>query len=123
MTTSKSITGKLTKKQNNIINDICELQEQMKDIKEIMDRMKDSIDLPAGKYITNQKHTLNVVDVQIYADITPVDMHTALKRMKIGKRWVECVKVNLTMLKKVLPGNVIEDLREEKCIQVRSTYK
>ena len=102
-----------------IIDDtIKELQVSLKEIKGKLDAQLDP-----GKYITKKGRGVTVSETTTYTDMDPVETRKLLKTKRFGKKFYECVKVNISCVKRYLSDVEIATLRDSKGISRRYCFK
>ncbi len=82
------------------------MQEQLKGIKEDLSTQD------PGKYITEAGRSVTISESPKFSDVTPEAAKKALREKRLGKNFMECIKVVITPLKRYLSDQEIGTLRE-----------
>lgn len=93
------------------------LQEQFKGIKEDLSKSK------PGKYITEEGHSVTISETPKYTDIQPETAKKALREKRLGKNFMECIKVVIAPLKRYLSDQEIGTLREVDSYTRKYSFK
>jgi len=86
-----------------------EIKKLAKDFKEVKSELDDELD--KGTFVTSKGHALTISCSKRYSDIAPEEAKTALRKKRLGKNFMNCIKVNLTELRKLLTDEEINKLR------------
>ena len=98
----------------------CKLNKEIKERNERLSEIKDELDITKpGTYRNEANDELVVSETEQFSDIAPQDVLAYLRKKKMGKRIWECVKVQLTPLRKVIPEDKIDEMR----IKLRTTFR
>jgi hypothetical protein len=109
----------------NLINAGAKLDENIKaltkEFKAIKDELKDKLD--KGTYVTSKGRALTISCSKKYSDIQPEKAKEALRKKRLGRNFMHCVKVNLTELRKLLTDADIKNLRVAAGSIVKMSFK
>jgi len=106
------------------INKAVRLDKQMKAFKLELDAIKTELDAAEpGKYLTEEGNTLTISESPKFSDVTPDDAKKALREKRLGKNFHECIKVNVTCLKRFLSDQELGILRDVVTYTRRYSFK
>lgn len=92
-------------------------QTKLKGIKEDLSTQK------PGKYITEEGRLVTISEAPKYTDIPPETAKKALREKRLGKNFMECIKVVVTPLKRYLSDQEIGTLREVDSYTRKYSFK
>ena len=86
----------------------CKLAKEKKAIEARLAEIKKEIQLiEPGTYYNEAGDTLTIAETIKFTDISPKSVLSYLKKNRMANRFPECVKVQITPLKKIVPESVI----------------
>lgn len=102
----------------------CKLNKQKKELEKRLEAIKEEMGLKdEGTYTNEAGDELNIAEVEKFTDIEPKKVLTWLKNNGMSARFSECVKVQLTPLKKLVPESVYTKWRKPLDPSTRWTWK
>jgi hypothetical protein len=101
----KGNTAKLINRGCAINDEIKELGEELKEIKAKLTKLE------KGTYATAAGSVLSVSVTEKFEDISPAKVEEELKKIRQGRKFFDCIKIQITPLKKILPSDVIKKLK------------
>lgn len=118
------MSKKLIGKRGLLLAEGCKLGKEKKAIDERMKEIKKSLKInEAGSYTNAAGDVLIVAAYEQFTEIDGKEVLDYLKTQKMGKRIWECLKVQVTPLKKLIPDEVIDGMRSVKGISLRYCFK
>jgi hypothetical protein len=118
------MSKKLVGKRGLLLAEGCKLSKEKKEIENRIKEIKKGLRISeAGSYTNDAGDVLVVAASEQYTEIDGKEVLAYLKTQKMGKRVWECLKVQVTPLKKLVPDEVIDKLREVKGISLRYCFK
>ena len=113
------------KETAQLINAGAKLDEKIKaltkEFKEIKEDLKERLD--KGTYVTKGGRSLTISCSKKYSDIPPEKAKEALRKKRLGRNFLNCVKVNLTELRKLLSDADIKELRVSAGSIIKMSFK
>jgi len=95
-----------------LINTGCKLDKLKKDCETRLDGIKTELEvLRLGKHVTPEGNSVTISETAVYTEIDPEEAKRALREKRLGKSFMECVKVNVTCLKRFLSDQELSSLR------------
>ena len=97
-----------------ILAECCKYSKEQKEAEKKLKKAKAKLELLAkGEYINGAGDTLVISEAKKKSDIDPKELFFKLRRKGVVKKFFDCVKVNVTDLKKILALSEIEKMQED----------
>lgn len=117
-------TIKATGKTAKLINNGAQLDDELKLLKDELSEVKDDLGfLSAGKHVTSEGNSVTVSETDVFSEISPESAKMALREKRLGKNFLDCVKVAITPLKRYLSDQELGTLRKVVKQSRRYTFK
>lgn len=115
---------KLVGPKAKLVNEACEIKDTIKTGEKRLAEIKKALGYKAeATYVTLKGCTLTIGKMRVYEEITPKKLADYLKKKNKLGSFYDCVKVNLTDTRKVVPEEDLEKLRPELASSTKWTYK
>ena len=119
---------KVNGKDAKLISEGAELSKQIKlqtdRLAEIKALLSDSLDIFSSEtYVTKSGAVLDITERRQYNDMKPKEVLKTLKLHSMADKFPEVVKVLVTPLKRFLPEDIVDSLREEKDPSLSWSFK
>jgi len=103
----------------------CELNTEIKRLEKEFGILKEKLkeELTKGTYVTPKGNSLVIACTKKWSDIPPESAKTALRTKRLGRNFLNCVKVNLASLRKLLTDKEIDALRVAAGSTIKLTFK
>jgi len=114
----KGTNAKLINEGSDLTDQVKVMNGRLKEIKAILTE-----DLGEGTFTTKKGYSLCISSFDKWTDVTPESALNALKKMRLGQRYQEVIKVQITPLKKLIGEARLDDLRAVISKTFRCTFK
>ena len=121
---AKPVVKLMKGKKALLLAEGCKLNKVKKDAEKRLKEIKTEIELEKeGTYKNEAGDQLIVSVTEKFSDITPKKVMDYLKKMKMGSRFPETIKVQITPLKKIVPESVIAKWRTPLDPTIKYSWK
>lgn len=98
----------------SLVKEGLKLSDKIKLLEKEFSKIKRKLDeYPAGKYATEGNETVTISETPVVTDPDPFAVKKLLIERKIGPRFMECVKIHITSLKRYITDEELAALRTE----------
>lgn len=109
---------------SDLLAEACKLDKQKKKAEKRLKEIKKAMGFTdAGDYVNDKGNRLVVSHADNFSDIDPEELYNLFVKKKKKKKFFTTVKVQLGILKKLIPQTKIDDMREELDPTVKWSYK
>jgi len=111
-------------KKASLINKGAKIDDEIKRLTAELKKVKEKLNsLEPGSYLTKEGRAVTISETVQFTDMDPIETKNALKAKRLGKRFYECVKVNVSCIKRYLSDTELNKLREAKGTSRRYCFK
>jgi len=111
-------------KKATLIDKGAKLNKEIKSRSEALDEIKSKLKkLKPATYTTENGSSVTIASFAAFHEIDPVKAEKALKKKKLGKNFMKCIKVLIGPLSSFLSDEELSAIRKEKEPTIRISFK
>lgn len=113
----------LTGAQAKTLHEACTTSKKIASLEEKLSICKELLDLDAGSYVNSKGDVVSICDTKKYSDVNSEKVLTWMKSKRLGSKFIECVKIQITPLRKFMEDVDINRFRKLLKTSKRYTFK